>query len=287
MTGFARVEGGANGTRLAWEARSVNARGLDLRFRLANGFEGLEPQLRAIASKHLGRGNCNFNLTYEREAVSNRYVIDEEALKPLVIEAKRLAEDHGLPTPDFGSFLSLRGVLIERGDERVGDDGVELASALFKDALHSLQLARADEGARLSAVLAEQLQDMSEIVDRVAAHTGTTGERMRARLAEQVSALLATDAPLDEGRLHQEAALMATRADIREEIDRLQAHIAAARELLASDQPVGRRLDFLAQEFNREANTICSKAFDKDVTAAGLELKAVIDRFREQVQNIE
>jgi len=288
MTGFARTEGSHGTMRWHWELRSVNGRGLDLRFRLPPGFDQIEPKLREAAQKRLVRGSVNATLAMQREDGVAAIRLNEAALMQAVAAADRAGELTGYARPPLESLLAIRGVLevaepADAGNEALLKPTVES----FEAALEGLVAARATEGRRLGEILADQLAQIETLVATAATSPARSVEAIRARLAEQVAKLIDASPQLDAARLHQEAALIATRADIEEEVKRLGAHIAAARELLVAAEPVGRKLEFLSQEFNREANTLCSKANAPEITRSGLGLKAVIDQLREQVQNIE
>jgi len=290
MTGFARADGAAGSTSWHWELRSVNGRGLDLRLRLPPGFEGLEPRVREAANKRLVRGSLSINLNVKRSEGVSQIRLNEPALRQVLAALDKLQAMANVEAPRAEGLLGIRGVLefVEADEgEEAARARAEAMLASLGQALESLVAARAGEGRRLEAVIVEQLVSIEKLVEAVQRSPARTPEAIRQRLKEQLNRLLEPGVPLDETRLYQEAALLATRADVEEELKRLTAHIAGARELLASGEPAGRRLDFLAQEFNREANTLCSKANDAETTRAGLELKAVIDQMREQVQNIE
>ncbi|WP_430512411.1 YicC/YloC family endoribonuclease [Pannonibacter phragmitetus] len=291
MTGFARVEGSLGAVRWHWELRSVNGKSLDLRFRLPPGMEELEAQLRERCGKVLARGNVSISLSVQREQGDAVLTINEAALEAVLhavqLLKRRLPE--AVP-PSLDGILAHKGVLELR--EPVEDEAARAAliaalAASFDEALNGLSAMRKAEGTAIGAVLDGQLAAIAAATDAAERHPARTAEAIRDRLAAQVAALLEAAPALDPQRLHQEAVLLATRADIREELDRLAAHVAAARKLLADGGPVGRKLDFLAQEFNREANTLCSKSNDVALTAIGLELKSVIDQMREQIQNLE
>lgn len=291
MTGFARADGALGNARWHWELRSVNGKGFDVRFRLPQGFEALEARLREELGKHVKRGNCQASLTIDKTASASAVRVNEEALRAVLEAVTRLQRDIELMPPRPEGILALKGVL-ETGEAEVEDD--EKRAALqaavyetFATAAAALASARAEEGQKLADILTEQLGRIEMLTSEATASPAASIEAMRARLKSQVSELLAASPALSEERLAQEAALLATKADVREEIDRLGAHISQARELLRSGEPAGRRLDFLTQEFNREANTLCSKAADVALTRIGLELKAVVDQLREQVQNVE
>jgi len=290
MTGFARSEGTLAGASWHWEVRSVNGRGLEVRVRLPPGYEALEPRVREAAGRRLTRGSIAISLNVQRDQAVSEIKVNEAVLAQMLaaIERVRSAGDFERPRPD--TILGLRGVLeiSERHEDEAQTDAQHGAMLESLDrALSGVQDARAAEGRRLASVLAAQLASIEQLTDKVAKVPGRSPQAVRTRLKEQLARLLDADPPLEEARLYQEAALLAQRADVGEELERLRAHAAAGRDLVASSGAVGRKLDFLAQEFNREANTLCSKSNDVDMTRLGLELKAVIDQLREQVQNIE
>ncbi|MYZ48409.1 YicC/YloC family endoribonuclease [Propylenella binzhouense] len=290
MTGFARTAFEAGGERYAWELKSVNGRGLELRFRLPPGLDVLEPDLRQLARERLARGSCQFGLVREGAAESAPVRINEAVLVLVLARARRLADEEGVSPPSADGLLSLPGVVeqaqapLSEGEAEARDAAIRRA---FEEAVADLAAARREEGARLGRILRELVGGIAGLVDRAAALGADAPERLRARIAEQVEMLTGAGAALDPERLHQEAVLAATRADIREEIDRLRSHLESAGARLREGGAIGRRLDFLAQEFNREANTLCAKAFDSRLSALGLELKTLVDQFREQVQNLE
>lgn len=289
MTGFARLDGSAAGNRFAWELRSVNGRGLDLRLRLPPGFDAVEMAVRRKASEVLSRGNVSINLTVTRETSVQTFRIDENLLAALIDTARRYSGTPGVREASLDGLLAVRGVVevVEAApDEETAKAFEGVLIDAFTKVLTDFQASRAGEGVALSRILAEQIDEVGRLVAEAEALPARTPEAIRDRLEEQLAVLLARE-DIDPQRLHVEAALIATRADVREEIDRLKAHITQARELLASDAAVGRRLDFLAQEFNRESNTLCSKSNDTALTRIGLALKAVVDQFKEQVQNVE
>jgi uncharacterized protein (TIGR00255 family) len=290
MTGFASFALEIEGSSFVWEVRSVNARGLDIRVRLPPGAEQLEPQVRAVVRKHLTRGSCQIALQASETAGRVRLVLDDDALALALAAAVRLAAIEGIAPARADGILALPGVLREVARSGSDADAGKRDAALLAglaEALAALTTSRSDEGERLGAVLEQQLATLSQLTDSAAALARETVEQLKSRIAEQVALLTGAGAGLDPDRLHQEAVLAATRADVREEIDRLQSHVAGARQLLATGNEVGRRLDFLAQELNREANTLCAKAVDRRLTTVGMEMKPVIDQLREQVQNIE
>jgi uncharacterized protein (TIGR00255 family) len=290
MTGFSRADGALGSTRWHWEVRSVNARGLDLRLKLPAGFEMLEPQLREAAGRRLARGNISISLTVRREEGISQIRLNPELLQQVISAAERVRVATGGKGPSVDALLGVKGVLeIVEVDESVAEQEARARAMLasFETALDNIRTARAAEGARLRAALIDLLAGIERVLGIIRSSPARSPEAIRLRLRDQIARLLENSTTFDEARLHQEAVLLATRVDIEEELQRLTAHIAAAHELLDADEPVGRRLDFLAQEFNREANTLCSKSNDTEITRLGLELKALIEQVREQVQNIE
>jgi len=291
MTGFARRDGAVGATRWTWEVRTVNGRGLDVRLRLPPGWDALDPPSRAAIAKALTRGSVTANLLLETEAGGGAGVrLNETALGAALAAAAEIHRRTGGAPASVDAILAVRGVL-EVTDERMDEAAREaLAAAILAGldaALADLVAARRGEGAAVGAVVAAQVAAIAALAARAEASEGRRPEAIRARLAEQVRRLLETGAAFDAERLHQEAVLVATRVDVQEEIDRLKAHVDQARALLAGGGPAGRRLDFLAQEFGREANTLCSKSNDTELSRIGLDLKAVVDQLREQVQNLE
>ena len=290
MTGFARIDGAGEGYRWTWELRSVNGKGLDIRLRLPPGFDHVEPAARERIAASLARGNVQAGLAAQHEAGATRIRINEDVLADVIAAMERVGQRIAAAPPTLDGILAVRGVVETVDSDPDEETRKALAGHMVADldrAVEDLVAMRVREGAAIATVLATRLDELERLTGAAEASPARTPEAIRNRLAEQVAALLDAAPSLDPDRLHQEAVLLATRADIREELDRLHAHIAAARELIASDGAVGRRLDFLAQEFNREVNTLCSKSNDRALTAIGLEMKAVVDQLREQVQNVE
>ena len=290
MTGFSRTQGLSGAWSWAWELKSVNGKGLDLRLRMPVGWDILEAPLKAIAAGRLSRGNVNANLTMTRSDSAVSVRVNEEVLRAVAATVSRISREMGAPPVQLESLLGLKGVMeiAEAEDTPEERKAVEAAvTAGFEAALHALIDMRASEGAALGAVLNERLDGIERLTAAAEANPARQPEAIRAKLTEQIAALTGSGKAFDPDRLHQEALLLASKVDVREELDRLVAHVAAARAMLAEGGPVGRRLDFLAQEFNRETNTLCSKANDVSLTAIGLELKGIVEQFREQVQNIE
>jgi uncharacterized protein (TIGR00255 family) len=289
MTGFARVQGEANGISWVWEIKSVNGRALDLRLRLGAGFDRLEPELRAGLAQRFRRGNFSANLAVTRTAPPVLR-INREALAQLVALIDELTGEIEAAPPRLDGLLALRGVVetVEDEDETVIEARCGEVLRSWLGALDRLAAARAEEGARIGMLLRGQLDEMAALAAAAADCAAAQPAAIRQRLLTVLASLTgAGAAAVPEKRVAQEVALLAARADIREEIERLRAHAEQAGELLDEGEAVGRRLDFLCQELNREANTLCSKSADIELTRAGLALKAVIEQFREQVQNIE
>jgi uncharacterized protein (TIGR00255 family) len=296
MTGFARGEGVDApdmhpGLHWAWELKSVNGRNLDIRCRLPVGFEVLESVARAAVAQRFKRGNVSVTLTLSRGTEPPRVRINRELLGQLVALVDELKDKVAAEPPRLDGLIGVRGVVevVEEEEPTEAQRATRIGrmTETLGRALDSLASMRHDEGARLAAVIHQHLEAIEQLRQRAAAAAGAQPAALRARLKAQIEALLEASPALPEDRLAQEAALLLTRADVREELDRLTAHVGAARKLLADGGGVGRKFDFLCQEFNREANTLCSKSADVELTAIGLDLKAAIDQLREQVQNIE
>ena len=288
MTGFARAQDEATGMSWVWEVKSVNGRAFDLRLRLAPGFDALEPELRALMAQRFRRGNFSANLAITR-TTPPALRINREALSQLVTLINELSGEIEAAPPRLDGLLALRGVVetVEDEDETVIEARRQAVLAGWHAALDRLADARAEEGTRIAALLGSQLDEMAALVTAAADCAAAQPAALRERLRTVLANLADLMPSMPEERVAQEVALLATRADIREEIERLRAHIEQASELLQQGEAVGRRLDFLCQELNREANTLCSKSADIELTRIGLALKAVIEQFREQVQNIE
>jgi uncharacterized protein (TIGR00255 family) len=290
MTGFAEAHGAHEAARWRWEVKSVNGRTLELRLRMPPGFDGIEIAARTLASERFKRGNIQATLTMEPREENKGLKIDPAGLAAAVRLAKQIEEETGLAPARVDGILSLKGVIVQdeaaslEPAERAARDAAMLESIAM--AFDALRRARRNEGAKLGAVLTGQIDEIEKLTRQAAALAASQPKALHDRLVAQLKELIA-GTQLSEERLTQEVALLATRADVREELDRLDAHVHEARSLLSSGEAVGRKLDFLAQEFNREANTLCSKSPDIQLTRVGLALKHVIDQFREQAQNVE
>ncbi len=290
MTGFARSHGVAGSYAWSWELKSVNAKGLDLRLRLPPGWDAIEAPARAKATEKLSRGTAYANLTVERKGVAPSVKVNEPVLAAVLTTLKNLRGIVEAAPPTLDGILALKGVIeVTEEDEREEDRRAAEVAILggFDQALANLLAMRHAEGATLGRILSTRLAEVAALAARAEAAPGRKPEAIKARLAEQVATLLSASARFDSDRLHQEAIMLASKADIREELDRLASHVEQSQKLIAGGGPVGRRLDFLAQELNRESNTLTAKANDVELTNIGLELKSVVEQFREQVQNLE
>ncbi|MEQ1613149.1 MAG: YicC/YloC family endoribonuclease [Hyphomicrobiaceae bacterium] len=290
MTGFARTDGSFGLTRWAWEVRAVNGRNLDVRLRLPPGFDHLEPRVREVAAGKFLRGSIQVGLNVKRDEGITRVQLNEEMLAQAIAAAQRVRDLTGAPAATVEAILGVKGVLetIEVSEsEAEAEAKTASLLATLQQALDGVVGARLDEGRRLQKVLLEQVNEIERITTALETNPSRSVTVVKRRLAEQVAKLIESSSSFDPARLHQEAVLLASKADVEEELKRLQAHVASARDLLQAKDGVGRKLDFLSQEFNREANTVCSKANDSGMTTLGLSLKSVIEQFREQVQNIE
>jgi uncharacterized protein (TIGR00255 family) len=289
MTGFARTSGSAGGREFAWEIRAVNGRSLDIKLRTPPGFDSVGEEARKRLGAQVARGSIHITLTISVGDGPRTIKLNTEMLTGLIASFAALKTPPGIGGVTLDGLLHVRGVL-----EQSEDDPLALLEAMqgpllasFDAATAAFLASRKAEGQALKAVLDSQLAQIAQFTTSVSIHPGRTTEAIKARMAGQVALLLEASHQLDEARLHQEAALLATKADVREEIDRLEAHVAAAREMITTGGAVGRRLDFLAQEFGRESSTLCAKANDVTMSRIGLELRAVVDQLREQVQNVE
>jgi uncharacterized protein (TIGR00255 family) len=291
MTGFARAGAEALGRSATWEARSVNGRGLDVRLRTPPGLDRLENEIRARAAKRFDRGNVTLNLTLETPVAAPRLQINRAALDQVIGLIGELSGRVDAAAPRLDGLLGVRGVVETVAEPPLADaeqGQVDAAILRSLDAvLDGLAAARRDEGRALLAVLGATLDEIEALTAEAAANAATQPAAIKARLEAQIADLLGAQNPISPDRLAHETALLAVKADVREELDRLRAHIAQARELFAKGGAVGRKLDFLSQEFNREANTLCSKSSDIALTRIGLALKTAIDRLREQAANVE
>jgi uncharacterized protein (TIGR00255 family) len=289
MTGFARAAGGAGAWRLAWELKSVNAKGLDARLRLPPPFDAIEPDARARLSRKLNRGTIHAMLAAQRDTATPEVRINQDLLRELIAACANIPLPERIAPATLDGLLAVRGVveIVDAAEDETAILHVRAAALdLLDTALDSLVAMRQNEGGALALVLSARLEKIAALTQAADACPARRPEAIRARLAQSL-AVLAGNTNFDQNRLHQEAVMLAAKADIREELDRLATHTAAARELLAKGGAAGRRLDFLAQEFSREANTLCAKSNDASLTGLALELRVEIEQLREQIQNIE
>jgi len=290
MTGFARSHGASGPYVFEWELKSVNAKGFDLRMRLPAGWDELETFAKKRAAELLSRGTVYANLSVKRATPLSTVRVNEDVLASILRVAGMLSGKIDAVAPSIDGLLAIKGVIevVEPENDETQDKAAkEAASAAFDEALTHLVDMRRREGSALKQVLLHRMDEIERLAQKAEAAPGRKPDAIKARLAEQIAALLEASDRLDPDRLNQEAILIATKADIREELDRIASHIAQAREMIAKGGPIGRRLDFLAQEFHREVNTCCSKSNDVELTNVGLEMKNVVEQFREQVQNLE
>lgn len=290
MTGFARSHGTSGPYAFEWELKSVNAKGFDFRMRLPPGWDDVETAARKRATELLSRGTVYANLTVKRTGAASIVRINEDVLASILKVAAEISARTDAVAPSVDGLLGIKGVIevVEpESDEAEMQAARAAVSASFEQALQSLIDMRKREGVALGQILGQRMDEMVRLAKQAEDAPGRKPEAIRARLSEQIAALLETSDRFDADRLSQEAVMIAAKADIREELDRIAAHIAQTRELLGKGGAVGRRLDFLAQEFNREVNTTCSKSNDIELTNTGLEMKTVVEQFREQVQNLE
>ncbi|MGL5733497.1 MAG: YicC/YloC family endoribonuclease [Beijerinckiaceae bacterium] len=290
MTGFARHAGEAAGHRFVWELKTVNAKSLDIRLRMSPGFDDVGEEARRRMGGALKRGTCFVSLNMTRDQRAPAVRINEGLLDQLVALADKYRGRDGLNAPSLDGLLAVRGVveIDEAADE--ADSLAALRKALltaFDNALAELQSMRLSEGAALQKILTDKIDEIAALTEAAEQSPARQPEAIRKKIATQIAAILETGRGFDENRLHQEAILLASRADVREELDRLRTHVVAVRELLNDGGAVGRKLDFLAQELGREASTLSAKASDAALNATGLALKSAVEQFREQVQNVE
>jgi uncharacterized protein (TIGR00255 family) len=290
MTGFARSHGASGPYTFEWELKSVNAKGFDLRLRLPPGWDEIEAHAKKRAGEVLARGTVYANFNVKRANALSSVRINEDVLSAVLKVAQQLAGKIDAVAPSVDGLLSLKGVIevVEPESDEEEDKAAKAAAvASFDEALTNLVAMRKREGTALGQVLSQRVDEIEALARKAEVAPGRKPEAVRARLAEQVAALLDTSDRFDADRLTQEALLIAAKADIREELDRIASHISQTREMIRKGGPIGRRLDFLAQEFHREVNTCCSKSNDIELTNTGLEMKNVVEQFREQVQNLE
>ena len=290
MTGFARGQAHAGAITATVEIKSVNNKGLDIRLRYSPGHDALDLPLRRMVQERFARGSFQVNVTVAIDDMALQPRINEPFLARLIELSSQLVTTHSTNPPSADGLLAIRGV-IEMPEGELDDEAraavLDTATKAMAEALDGVRQARLAEGNAIAAVLSSRVDEIATLVERVEADPSRDKDVIAERMKTQVEQLLGASSALDPARLHAEAALLATKADIREELDRLHAHVAAARKLIGDGGAAGRKLDFLAQEINRESNTLCSKSNAVSVTEIGLQLKLAVDQFREQVQNVE
>ena len=292
MTGFATAKGAALGASWAWDLRSVNGKGLDLRLRVPDWIDGLEARLRARITAAVGRGNVTLNLRLARDEGQAELAVNAAGLNAVIaamarVEAEAMEVGLSLAPATAADILNLRGVLEIRSLDAQTGPLLEALIADFETVLADFLAMRRTEGRALQTVIEAQLAQITALVDQIAAATEARAAEMAQTLRTNLARVLDNGAGVEPPRVAQELALIAVKADVTEEVDRLRAHVTAAQDLLRAPEPVGRKLDFLMQEFNREANTLGSKSVDSRTTQAAVELKVLIEQLREQVQNLE
>lgn len=289
MTGYGRSEGEFKDWSWVWEVRAVNGKSLDMRFRLPLGFESMEPKIRKTVAGALKRGNLQITLTMNAEQGANTYIINHALVETLLREGQVLSAKHNLAPASVDGLYRVAGVLLEdtgpgAGAPQMKARNQEILRSL-EDMLKSLISARTQEGAAMGEVLAQCVTAMETLTTKARQCESTVLANIQKKLDAKITELLGEG--LSPERLAQETAILAVKVDVREELDRLDAHIVQAKLLLASGNPIGRKLDFLSQEFIREINTLCSKSIDIEMTQIGLEMKSVVEQLREQAANIE
>ena len=290
MTGFTRVGGSFGRYNWTWEIKTVNGKGLDLRLRLPTGFDELDRSVRSIMSEMLTRGSCYVSLSVQHEEPAQALQINQQVLDSVIAAMQAIEARIDATKPSLDGILAIKGVMEQVEEQESEDVMAALMAAMlsnFKEAMVDLVSMREREGVALEKVVLQRVEELESLTKAAEDCPARTVDAIRAKLRQQIDRILEVENALDQDRLYQEAVLLAGKADIREELDRLYAHCAAVRALLAENKAVGRKLDFLAQEFNREANTLCSKSNDTSLTAIGLDLKATIEQLREQIQNVE
>ena len=290
MTGFARAEGAVGDFGWTWELKSVNGRNLDLRCRFPSGYEHLDGFVRTRAAETVKRGNLAVTLTIDDAASQGRLTVNRDALQQILGIVAEFGDKISAEPPRLDGLLALKGVLdveLPQIDEAEAAKRTEALQRGFGKAIEGLAEMRGVEGKRLGDLALAHVQEIERLCTAAAASAGAQPLAIRQKLERQFAELLQGLSPMNEERLAQETALLAGKADVREELDRLTAHVAAARDLITKGGAIGRKLDFLRQEFNREANTLCSKSADIGLTSIGIELKVAIEQLREQIQNIE
>ncbi len=290
MTGFGRAEGHFENYSWVWEIRSVNGKALDIRMRIPPGLDAIDQYVKSVLKKSISRGNINVSLQLQKDTTESAVNINQSALDKLVEVAKKAAKKHDLPMPAIDRILSIRDVVqitdMEEEEQTLEARNKALEQS-FEEAVAALTQSRDVEGAATFKMLSNIIDDIERLLENGEEIAAAQPELIKKKFEDKVKELIGSNSGLDEERLSQEIVILATKADVKEETERLRAHIAAARLLISEKGPVGRKMDFLIQEFNRETNTLCSKSSDITLTNIGLSLKSAVDQLREQVQNVE
>jgi len=290
MTGFGRAEGHYKHYSWVWEIRSVNGKGLDVRMRIPPGLDAFDQFIKTTIKKEITRGSINVLLQLSKEETDTDVKVNEAALDKLIGVAKKASVDHDLPMPSLDSLLSIRDVVeiipTEDNENQISERN-DILKKSFIEALSELKSSREEEGLATRKMLSDVIDQVENLLNQAEKIANNQPSLLKEKFEEKVSALFDNKQGIDKDRLAQEIVLLATKADTKEETDRLRAHIASARTMLDAKGTIGRKMDFLTQEFNREANTLCSKSSDITLTNIGLSLKTAIDQIREQVQNVE
>lgn len=290
MTGYAAADGALGSVAWTWEARSVNGKGLDVRLRLPPGLDALEAPAKAASAKRFARGNVSIALRVDQGDAPPSLRINRPLLDRLIALSREIGAQSDIAPPRLDGLLAVRGVIETVETEEAPEAAKAREAAMLASldtALEGLARARGEEGARLAQSVVELIDEIERLVARARDVAALQPQIIRQRIRARLDEIMAAGTTVAEDRLAQELALLAVKADVAEELERLTSHVAQARELVGAKEPAGRRLDFLAQEFNREANTLCSKSTDTALTRIGLDLKLAVDRLREQAQNVE
>ena len=290
MTGFANTEGSYEPYEWSWELRSVNSRTLDIRCRLGGGFERIEPEVRRLVTEKIKRGSISLSLKLSQAISQPNFHINKVMLDQVITVWEEYKSSSNISPPSFDGLLSLRGMIEHQSEEEVDKNIAARDKIILQTldrALDNLIEMRNNEGNNIKLILCNQLNQMEELVTLADKIAETRPKQLKSRFKEQLNNLLDGSSPISEDRLAQEIAILAVKSDIKEELDRLVGHLGAAKEQAEKKEPMGRKLDFLSQELNREVNTLCSKSNDYKLTEIGLSLKMLVDQFREQVQNVE
>ena len=290
MTGFGRAQGQFENYNWIWEIKSVNGKGIDIRMRIPSGLDAIDQHIKSSLRKSISRGSVNVSLQLQKDSSEAQVNVNEQALEKLIVVAKAAANKYDLPMPSIDSLLSIRDIVEisehDDDDKTIKDRDIALKSS-FLEAIQSFIKSRQEEGAATYKMLIDILDEIERLLKEGEEIAAKQPHALKEKFEEKVSNLFSNNQGIDQDRMAQEVVILATKADVKEETDRLNAHIISARKLLNEEGPVGRKMEFLVQELNRETNTLCSKSSSITLTNIGLSLKTAIDQFREQVLNVE